>query len=241
MASPFHALTHPRKLSVALFGPPGAGKTYTALAVASRCARRIAVVDTDHGASAWYHAAFPHDTACLAPPYAPERFLTLLQEAVQAGYDALIFDSLSAEWDEPGGCLDLIREIAAKDPAHNTWAAWKAVAPRHDALFHALNAAPITVFATFRQKEPTELVKQPGHDGRPRSQVLRRDPIPVTRRTADFGYAFDLVLRLDAQHHGTAVKSRLPWWPVGTTLPCDAACWDRLAQTVSPATEVPAP
>jgi DNA polymerase III delta prime subunit len=147
---PFVPLTRPAKLNAVLWGPSGAGKTYTALALAQRLGGPVAVVDTEHGASAFYTARFPADVLILDPPFAPERWLDALREAEAGGYHVLVLDSLSPEWAGPGGCLDLV--AALRRQGRKPHDAWAVVTPRHDALLDALNRTPLSVLVTWGEK-----------------------------------------------------------------------------------------
>ncbi|MCY0886471.1 MAG: AAA family ATPase, partial [Firmicutes bacterium] len=178
---PFAAADRPLKLNLALWGPSGAGKTYTSLALARRLGSRVAVVDTEHGASRLYASRFPHDSLVLDAPFGPERFRELLAEAERAGYHVLVIDSLSPEWGGPGGCLDLVAGL--RQQGHKPHQAWGLVTPRHDALLDAINRSPLSVIVTLREKPRLQLVGD-----------APSVPEPVMRDR--FEYEYDLVLHL---------------------------------------------
>lgn len=62
------------KLRLAITGPSGAGKTYTALSIAKHLPGPIALVDTEHGSASKYADLFDFDVLNLHPPYHPDRF-----------------------------------------------------------------------------------------------------------------------------------------------------------------------
>lgn len=224
----FAPAMQPVKLNIALCGPSGAGKTRTALQLATALAGRVAVIDTEHASSALYRQRFPHEVAALRPPYAPERYLELLTEAVQAGFGAVVIDSLTPEWDGPGGCLALKEEAERRDRT-NSWTAWRSITPRHEALLGAINRAPCHVVTTFRVKPAHEQVV--GADGR--KTVVSRGDAPVTRER--FEYEYDLVCQLDVQHRATVLNTRLEAFPVGSSALADDAWVAGIAAYARPA------
>ena len=52
------------KLRMALVGPAGSGKTYTALAVVSTLGRRVALLDTGNGSASKYAKGRPSGFRC---------------------------------------------------------------------------------------------------------------------------------------------------------------------------------
>ena len=225
----FEPMDHPGKLNIALWGPSGAGKTYTGLAIAHQLGSRVAVIDTEHRASSLYTRRFPAAIAELLPPYHPERFLETIEAAAQAGYDVVLIDSLSPEWDGPGGCLDQVAQARSKGTKPPQ--AWAAVTPQHDALLGAINRLPISVIVTFREKPRLVLTTGDG-----KTQFEEGDPTPVTRER--FEYEYDLVLHINAQHVVHAVKSRLFAVPEGGRMPADQSLLNAVHAAMAPA-EVP--
>jgi hypothetical protein len=224
--SAFAPAIRPHKLNVALFGPSASGKSYTALALAHQIGTRVALIDTEHGSSAFYHERFPHDRATLDPPFHPERYQALLDEAVAAGYDVVILDSLSPEWDGPGGCLALADEARQRQKTANRFTAWAEVTPRHDALFGAINRAPCSVLATFRGKPAYDLVT----DAQGKSRPVRRALPGMIGREEGAGFEWDLLAALDERHRVTPVKSRFLALPAGQAQLVDAAWLGQIAQ-----------
>jgi SpoVK/Ycf46/Vps4 family AAA+-type ATPase len=54
------------KLRLCLVGPPGSGKTYTALSIARYLGSNIAVIDTERGSASKYSDEFVFDALDLA-------------------------------------------------------------------------------------------------------------------------------------------------------------------------------
>ena len=94
-----------QKARIALLGPTGSGKTYTALQIAAAFGDKIAVIDTEHGAASLYSDVVPFDTVNLER-CGPGDYIAAMDAAAEAGYDTVIIDSLSHEWVGRGGCLE---------------------------------------------------------------------------------------------------------------------------------------
>src|SRR5260221_12402122 len=96
-----------QKARVALIGPSGAGKTWTALTVGGEFGKKILLIDTEEGSGSLYSDKFTYDHLNWLPPYDP-RDLTSTLEAAGQNYDVVIVDSLSDFWDDEGGLLDIV-------------------------------------------------------------------------------------------------------------------------------------
>lgn len=116
---------------------------------------KIAVLDTERGSASLYADQFDFDTVDLTPPYTPERYMEVIAAAEKAGYDILIIDSLSHEWNGQGGCLELNEQIAKGKYRGNTWSAWNEITPRHRKLIDTIIGSPLHIIATMRSKTDT--------------------------------------------------------------------------------------
>jgi len=85
------------KLRLALFGPSGGGKTFTALRIASGIGGRIAVIDSERTSASRYSDRFIFDADSPERPTVDE-YIRLINESAKDGYDVLIIDSLSHAW-----------------------------------------------------------------------------------------------------------------------------------------------
>lgn len=146
------------KLRLAIAGVSGSGKTTAALQIATGIGGKIAMIDTENGSSSLYSDQFDFDVLELSAPYEPERFIKAIESAEQAGYDIVIIDSMSHEWDGTGGCLDINNLLAKTRYKNNSYAAWNEVTPRHQRLLEKIVTSKIHIIATVRMK--SEMVQE---------------------------------------------------------------------------------
>lgn len=185
------------RLRLALAGPAGSGKTFTALTVATHLGGRVAVIDTEKGSASKYADLFSFDVLELADSFHPDRYIGALREAERLGYDSVIVDSLSHAWIGKDGGLDLHDQAEARQKHKNSWAAWAEVTPHHNALVQALLASRCHVIATLRTK--TDWVVE---GGKPRKVGLA----PMMRDGIE--YEFDVVGDLDMSNTLCVSKTR---------------------------------
>ena len=186
------------KLRAALFGPSGAGKTYSALAIAAGLGQRIAVIDTEHGSASKYADRFGFDTLELVDPRI-ENYTAAIQAAGAAGYDVLICDSLSHPWQE---LLEEIDRITMSSRHKgNKWSAWSEGTPKQKALVEAILRYPGHVLATMRSK--TEWAVDQGNG---KAKPVRLGLAPEQGKGIE--YEFDLLLELNQAHAAEVIKDR---------------------------------
>lgn len=190
------------KLRLALSGPTGSGKTEGALMLAKGIGGRIAVVDTENSSASLYADRYNFETANLAPPYTPEKFVDAIKAAEQAGFDTLILDSITHEWSGVGGCLEIVDKLASTKFKGNSWGAWSEVTPRHRRFIDAILHSSIHIIVTLRSKMDT--VQVDSGNGKKKVEKVgmkseQRDGIE---------YEFTTVLDLTCDHIAVATKDR---------------------------------
>ncbi len=183
-----------------LIGPSGAGKTYTALLVATHMGGRIALIDTEHGSASKYADEFEFDTLCLNN-FNPKNYIEAIKSAGAAGYDVLIIDSLSHAWMGTDGALELADKNAAKYGG-NRFAAWRDVTPLHNQLIEAILSSPCHVIATMRSK--MEYIQTTDEKGK---TVIRKVGMAPIQRDG-MEYEFDVVGDMDTAHNFVVSKTR---------------------------------
>lgn len=197
------ATTHQSRLRLALIGPAGSGKTYSALNVAQHLGQRIAVIDTERGSASKYASLFGFDVLELTS-FAPQTYVQAIQAADAAGYDVLVIDSLSHAWMGKDGALEMVDRAGKRSPSGNSFAAWRDVTPHHNAMVDAILACRAHVVVTLRAK--TEYVQDKDSNGK---TVIRKIGLAPVQRDG-LEYEFDVVGDLDQDHNLVVTKSRCP-------------------------------
>lgn len=194
------------KLRLAVQGPSGSGKTYGALMLAKGLGGKIAVIDTERGSASLYAdlKGMPEfDVLNLDAPYTPEKYIEAIHAAENEGYDVLIVDSMTHEWDGQGGCLELIDQIARAKYRGNTWSAWSELTPRHRRFVDAMLQSKCHIIATMRSK--TETVQTENDKGK---KVIQKLGMKAIQRDG-MDYEFTVVFDLQADgHFATVSKDR---------------------------------
>ena len=199
---------------IAIDGPAGAGKTYSALRFAFALAGpsgRVVVIDTEHRSASKYTGENPDEIpfefdVCELEHYAPSTYVNVINAAGEAGYDVLVIDSLSHAWEGVGGALDIVDRKASSGKG-GSFAAWRDVTPMHRALVEAILSSPCHVIATMRSKMAYE-VEQYEEGGKTKTRVNKLGTKPVQREGVE--YEFDIVCDMDIDHVMTVSKTRCP-------------------------------
>lgn len=196
------------KLRCALEGPPGSGKTYSALSIGRALVGergRIAVIDTERGSASKYSDDFDFDVVEL-DTYAPSTFVELIREAEAEGYDLLIIDSLSHAWIGAEGMLEQVDKIAKRKQYSSSFPAWKDVNPQERALWDTMLGCDMHIMATLRTKTEYVIDEVVGRDGKKRSVPRKVGLAPIQREGLE--YEFDVVAEMDMDHNMIVTKTR---------------------------------
>ena len=193
------------RLRMALVGPAGSGKTYTALSVATQLGKRVAVIDTEHGSASKYASGKPFDFDVLElTDFNPQRYIDAIHEAERAGYDVLVIDSLTHAWVGRGGALEM-KDNASRRAGVNSFTAWRDVTPLHNALIDAMLQSPCHIVMTMRVK--TEYVVE--KDEKTGRSIPRKIGLAPVQRDG-LEYEADIVGDLDIENTLTITKTRCP-------------------------------
>jgi hypothetical protein len=183
------------RLRMALQGPAGSGKTFTAFTLARALSPdgRFAVIDTERRALE-YGDRF--DFGHIAPDVAdPNALPGMLAAAGNERYGAVVIDSFTHYWSGTGGALDVVDRTADKRRG------WSEYRPVENKMMTAILTYPGHVIATMRVK--TELVTEV--DARGRTSTRRVGLKPDQRDGVD--YEFSVIGAMDTDHTLTIVKS----------------------------------
>lgn len=190
------------KARLALMGPAGSGKTFSALTFAQALGKKIAVIDSEKGSAAKYADRFEFDT-CDLENHDPRTYTKLIKEA-EKEYDVLIIDSLSHAWSGKDGALEQVDKAAKRSQSGNSFSAWREVTPMHNDLVDAMVGARCHIIATMRTKQ--EYVLEENEKGK---KVPRKVGMaPVQRDGVE--YEFDVIADLNIEHDLIVSKSRCP-------------------------------
>lgn len=194
------------KLMIALSGPSGAGKTFSALQLAHGITQdwsKIALADTENRSSLyyagektgpWQHIDFP---PTLKGGYHPNNWIQLISFAENdPNVEVLILDSISHEWEAQGGALDLNQQMGGR------FTDWAKVTPVHRSFVDKMRSSRLHIIATMRSKTDYAIEK----DERGKNTVTKMGLKAIQREGMD--YEFGIVFDVAISHHATAVKDR---------------------------------
>lgn len=185
------------KLRAAVFGPSGAGKTFTTLGVAEGLGGRIAVIDTERGSASKYSDRFAFDVLEL-DDQSIEGYVAAIRLAAEEGYEVLIIDSLSHAWQT---LLEEVEKLAKAKYRGNTWSAWSEGTPMQRKLVGAILDFPGHVLATMRSKTEWTTVD---NNGKKTPQRVGLAP----EQGKGVEYEFDLLVEISTEHIANVIKDR---------------------------------
>ena len=191
------------KLRLAIAGPSGAGKTYSALLIASGIVplEKVAVIDTESGSADLYADLGGYSTLTINPPYSPQKYIEAIHAAEAAGFELIIIDSLSHAWSGEGGLLDQQGKATESKYRGNSWAAWREITPLHNQLVETMLHTPLHVIVTMRSKTEYIQIEVNG-----RKQIQKVGMAPIQRDGIE--YEFTTVFDISQNHTATVSKDR---------------------------------
>ncbi len=189
---------------MALIGVAGAGKTYTALAIASHLGSKIAVIDTERGSASKYSDQFEFDVLEIET-YSPKTYVEAMEAAEEAGYDVLVIDSLSHAWVGKDGALEQVDKAARRTQSGNNFGAWRDVTPQHNAMVDAMISSKCHIIGTMRAKTEYVQEKDPKSG---RTTIRKVGMAPIQRDGLE--YEFDVVADIDVDNNFIVGKTRCP-------------------------------
>jgi nucleoside-triphosphatase THEP1 len=200
------------RLRMGLAGPSGSGKTLSSLLIAYGITgdwSKIGLIDTENHSGELYVGTEvggvkvgEYNVLTIDAPYTPERYITGIKAAEQAGLQVLIIDSLSHAWAGQGGILEIKDAATAADPRGNSYTAWRNVTPRHNQLVESILTSGLNIIATMRSK--TDYIQTT--DERGKTVVRKVGLAPIQRDGME--YEFTIFAELDPSHNLIASKDR---------------------------------
>lgn len=196
---------------IALDGPAGSGKTFTALELAHEFAKltggKVLVIDTERGSAAkyageeYFGGKFNFDVLELVEDQGPLVYCAALRLAADHGYAAVVVDSLSHAWVGRGGALEQVDQIASNSPSKNSYYAWRNVTPQHSLLVDTMLQSPFHLIATLRVKTEFVEVKEGN------KTIYQRVGLASIQRDG-LEYEFDVVGDINLEHETRVSKTR---------------------------------
>ncbi len=193
------------KARIALIGPSGGGKTYTALSIGKGLlpeGGKMAVIDTERGSASKYSDLFDFDVNELQT-FEPQTYIAAIEDAAKAGYPVLIIDSMSHAWFAKGGTLEQVDNAAKRSNSGNSFTAWKDVTPIQNRFIDSILAYPGHVIVTLRVKMEYVLEKD---EKTGKTAPKKVGLAPVQRDGLE--YEFDLVGDMNINHDLIVTKTR---------------------------------
>jgi len=190
------------KLKMAVQGPSGSGKTWGALSLAKNLwpESKICLIDTENESASLYADSFEFDTIPLHPPFHTDSYIAAINAAVKGGYDVVIIDTITHQWDGDGGILRRKEEMDRR--GGNSFTNFATFTPEHERFKNAILQSPIHVIATMRSKQ--EYALQANDKGKQTPVKIGMAPIQRDGMDYEFTIAFDV----QANHYATASKDR---------------------------------
>ncbi len=222
-------------LRLGLLGPSGAGKTMSALRIATALTEGqgdFVLIDSEGGSASLYADRDNPDGGSIAfhtldiqempgrwrGPHDPQKYISAIRVAAEVGYPVLVLDGLSGVWSGPGGMLEWVATMGGDKRA------WANATPVQNLLLATIKAFPGHVIATFRTKTVSGVEAGEGGGLSRRKvglQVIQRDEVE---------YEFDVLLLLEAAGRRCTVdKTRFESIPPDATFEHPGADVARLA------------
>lgn len=187
-------------LRLALYGPSGSGKSFTALSIAHAIKgdKQVLVIDSERGSASKYADSFaPYDVIEI-DNFHPTTYVDAITLAVRAKeYSVLIIDSATQEWDGSSGALEL---------AGHNFANWANVTPLHNKFVDAMLTANLHVIVTMRAKEEYSMQPVEQASGKTKNVVQKMGMEPIQRK--GIAYEFDIVASLSMENVMSIEKTR---------------------------------
>ena len=144
------------RLLIQLSGVSGSGKTYSALQLAYGLAggdsSKIIGIDTENRRMSLNAHILPGGakfrTIDFYAPFSPDRYIQAIEAACKAGAEVIVIDSVTHEWEGPGGCQEIAAQTKFPD--------WKRAKAEHKRFMTYMLQAPAHIIACTRAREKTD-------------------------------------------------------------------------------------
>jgi hypothetical protein len=210
MAITFQKATRKKlRLRLALCGPTGSGKSFTALRIGMALPGPLFAIDTERKSLSKYVGVsykgdppFEFDVLELVESQSPRSYVEAIQGAQAAGCGTLIIDSLSHAWIGTDGALEQVDRAAKRSQSGSSFAAWRDITPQHNELVNALLNCDMHLIVTMRSK--MEYVLE--DDGKGRKVPRKVGMAPIQRDGVE--YELDVVGDMNLENELVIGKTR---------------------------------
>ncbi len=161
---------------------------------------KIAVGDSENGSASLYSDKHDFDVIEIKPPYTVDKYLNVIQLAVDGGYDVLLLDSISHQWKGEGGILNQKEQIDAR--GGNSFTNWSKLTPEQERFLSSILHSDIHIISTIRSKQ--EYIIEQNEKGK---QAPRKVGLAPIQRDG-MEYEFTTVLDIAMNHEAVASKDR---------------------------------
>lgn len=192
-----------QKLKVTISGQSGSGKTMGALRLARGLTSswdKVFFIDTERSANK-YSDIGAFRVVDMLPPFHPDRCNHYIKAAIDAGAEVVVFDSASAEWDGPGGCLEIMDEMKQSN-MRDSFSGWAKVGKMHKRFVEDILRCPAHFITTVRTKTEWVIEKDEKGKSTPRKLGLKE----IQRE--GWEYEFDIALTISRGHYAECDKDR---------------------------------
>lgn len=181
---------------LALSGESGCGKTYSAIRLARGLVGekgKIGVIDTEQKRASLYADIYGgFDVIDLEPPYSPARYKEAIKTFKEAGYNAVIIDSMSHEWESEGGVLWMAdNATTSKGVKRMDMGKWAIPKAEHKSLMTYILNSGMHIILCYRVKWPLEEVKN--ERGFP-EYIRAKEPVIVCEPNVEYDITVKLYL-----------------------------------------------
>jgi hypothetical protein len=193
------------KLKIGLTAPSGAGKTFSALLLASGLCKgkwdKVAIIDTegsgdkyaDHSMLGPFNVIDMNENSSHKDRFAPGAFVNALNVCIDAGMECVIIDTATHEWQ---WCLEYYDSLGGK--MHH----WKDVTPLHNKFLKSIVQSKVHVIVCTRRKADYAIDQEKG-----KKATVQKVGMKSEIREG-FEYEMDLVFGLNHNHLAMVEKDR---------------------------------
>ena len=186
---------------VALSGESGCGKTYSAIRLARGLVGeqgKIGVIDTEQKRASLYADIYGgFDVIDLDPPYSPARYKEAIKTFKEAGYNAVVIDSMSHEWESEGGVIWMAdNQKTSTGKPRMDMGKWAVPKAEHKALMTYILNSGMHVILCYRVKFP--LIEVETEQGR-KEYVRDNKPVIICEPNVEYDITVKLFLDKDTK------------------------------------------